>query len=57
MPYRTERNNGKVEIIVAGGSLPGTELSTEIFSVYENRWRAGPKLPKAIVYGASLSYR
>ena len=52
-----ERNSGKIEVIVAGGSLPGSELSTEIFSVTDNRWRTGPKLPQAIVYGVSVPYR
>ena len=52
-----ERKSGKIEVIVAGGSLPGSELSTEIFSVTDNRWRTGPKLPQAIVYGVSVPYR
>ncbi len=33
----TERRNGKVEVVVAGGSLPGSEVTTEIFSVTDNR--------------------
>ena len=52
-----ERKSGKIEVIVAGGALPGSELSTEIFSVTDNRWRTGPKLPQAIVYGVSVPYR
>jgi len=66
-----ERRNGKVEVVVAGGSLPGanhfirpkliaqsgSELTTEIFSVTDNRWRRGPNLPRAVIYGVSLPYR
>ena len=52
-----ERYNGKIEVIVAGGSLPGSELSTEIFSVTDNRWRGGPNLPKAVNFAQSLPYR
>lgn len=51
-----QRNNGKVEVVVAGGSLPGSELSTEIFSVTDNRWRTGPNLPQAIIYGVSVQF-
>ena len=51
-----QRKNGKVEVVVAGGSLPGSELSTEIFSVTDNRWRTGPNLPQAIIYGVSVQY-
>lgn len=52
-----ERINGKIEVVVAGGSLPGSELSTEIYSVTDNRWRKGKDLPRAIIYGVSVSYR
>jgi hypothetical protein len=52
-----ERLNGRIEIVVAGGSLPGSELATEIFSVADNRWRQGPNLPKAIIYGVSIPFR
>ena len=49
-----QRNSGKKEIVVAGSSLPGSERTTEIFSVTDNRWRRGPPLPLAIIYGVSI---